>query len=173
MSSKRLETLQEAIRLEEQGKAYYEEARDKTTNRLGKEMFEFLIRAEEAHIRRIKQLYQAVEESGAWPRVALSREKEKAAKDVCAAVLSTLKENAPGEADDLDALRAALRIEDEGIRYYQCQADAAEELMEKKFYLMLVNEETDHWLGILDSLEFLTDPQAYYHQKEMTRSTFM
>jgi hypothetical protein len=49
----------------------------------------------------------------------------------------------------------------------------ASNFFEKKFYLLLVNEETDHWLSILDSLEYLEDPQGYFHQKEMTRSMFM
>ena len=174
MSKKRLEALQEALKREEEGKSYYQKALDNASDKLGKEMFEFLIRAEESHIHKIKQLYKSLEDSGGkWPNLITSREKEKAAKDVCAAVLSATKENIKGNADDIEALKAALKMEDEGIKYYQCQAEAAEDLFEKKFYLLLVNEETDHWLSILDSIEYLEDPQAYYHQKEMIRSTFM
>lgn len=173
MANKSLEALKEALRREEEGKAYYQKARDNATNQLGKEMFEFLIRAEGSHIQKIKQLYNALEKSGKWTNIIPSREKEKAAKDVCAAVLDSIKEDIKANANDLQALKVALQMEDEGIKFYQCRVEAAENLFEKKFYLLLVNEETDHWLSILDSLEYLEDPQGYFHQKEMTRSMFM
>lgn len=173
MCSKRLETLKEALKREEEGKAYYQTARDNSTNKLGKEMFTFLIQSEESHIQKIKQLYNSLEKEGKWPNIIPSRENTKEAKDVCAAFRSSFKENIQANSNDIQALRLALQIEDEGIKFYQCQAEATEDVFEKKFYLLLINEETDHWLSILDSIEYLEDPQGYFHQKEMTRSMFM
>jgi len=80
MANKSLEALKEALRREEEGKAYYQKARDNATNQLGKEMFEFLIRAEDSHIQKIKRLYTNLEKSGKWTNIIPSREKEKAAK---------------------------------------------------------------------------------------------
>lgn len=173
MSEKRLEALREALRREEEGKAFYQEAADAAHTTLGKEMFNFLIRAEESHIQKINQIYSSLEKSGSWLNMISSRETEKSAKDVCAAVRSSMADPKKGDPEDIQALQTALRMEDEGIKFYQCQADATTDMFEKKFYLLLVNEETDHWLSILDSIEFLEDPQGYFHQKEMIRSTFM
>jgi rubrerythrin len=54
MANKSLEALKKALRREEEGKAYYQKARDNATNQLGKERFEFLIRAEGSHIQKNK-----------------------------------------------------------------------------------------------------------------------
>jgi rubrerythrin len=173
MDNNKLRALKEALKREEEGKAYYQAALMNTTNKLGKSMFEFLIRAEESHIQKINQIYESLEKSGKWTNIILTQEEEKSGKTVCAEALNSLKENIKGEVNDIQALKLALKMEDESIKFYQCQAEASEDLLEKKFYLLLVNEETDHWLSILESIEYLEDPQGYFHQKEMIRSMFM
>lgn len=172
MSNNRLAALNQALKLEEEGKAYYQKALMNTTNKLGRNMFEFLIRAEESHIQKIKQIYESLEKSGKWANL-IAEPGEKSGKVVCADAINNLKENIKGEINDIEALKIALKMEDESIKFYQCQAEVTEDLVEKKFYLLLVNEETDHWLSILESIEYLEDPQGYFHQKEMIRSMFM
>ncbi|MCX8012174.1 MAG: ferritin family protein [Desulfobacterota bacterium] len=172
MNNNKLEALSQALKREEEGRAYYQKALMNTTNELGKRMFEFLVRAEESHIQKIKQIYDSLENSVKWANI-ISNPIEKSGKAVCAEIISSFKEDIKGEVDDIQALKIALKMEDESIKFYQCQAEATEDLAEKKFYLLLVNEETDHWLSILESIEYLEDPQGYFHQKEMIRSMFM
>ena len=80
MAHKSLEALREALRREEEGKAYHQKARDNATNPLGKEMFEFLIRAEGSHIQKIKQIYNALEKSGKWTNIIPKPGKRKSSK---------------------------------------------------------------------------------------------
>jgi rubrerythrin len=82
--------------------------------------------------------------------------------------LAHSKEKEQGTNSDIEALKSALNFEEEGIKYYQANAAAATDPMEKKFFMLLVHEETEHFLSINDSLAFMENPQLYYHQKEMT-----
>ena len=67
MAETRLDVLKQALKMEEDGKAYYEKARKTTKNEMGRKIFESLIKAEESHIKKIKELHASLEETGAWP----------------------------------------------------------------------------------------------------------
>ena len=60
-------------------------------------------------------------------------------------------------------------METKGKKFYESQAEATDDPFEKKFYHLLAYEEGAHFISILDTIQFLEDPQAYYHQKEITR----
>ncbi|MDX9745096.1 MAG: ferritin family protein [Syntrophales bacterium] len=168
MGDNRLEALKRALQMEEDGKKFYEKCHRETKNETGKWMFEFLIKAEESHIERFKELYKALEASGKWPEKIVSEPRDVPA-NIFAEALSRSKEKEQGTADDIKAIKTAAELEEDGIKYYQSLAAGATDPMEKKFYMLLVNEETEHFLSLMDSLAFLEFPEFYYHQKEMTR----
>ena len=168
MSSNRLEALKYAIKMEEDGKKFYEKCLKETKNDTGKWMFEFLIRAEESHIKKFQELYKALEASGKWPGKTVSEPRD-VPVNIFAEALSHSKEKEKGASGDIEAIKTAAEFEEEGIKYYQSLAAGATDLMEKKFYMLLVNEETEHFLSLMDSLAFLENPELYYHQKEITR----
>jgi len=169
MGESRLEVLKRALQMEEDGKKFYEKCLRETKNDTGKWMFEFLIRAEESHIRKIQELYQTLESSGKWPEKTEETFPRDVPANIFAEALAHSKEKEKGTADDIEALKTALSFEEDGIKYYQANAAAATDPMEKRFYMLLVNEETEHFLSITDSLAFMENPQLYYHQKELTR----
>ena len=68
MSDCGLEALKNALKMEEDGKKFYEKCLRETKNDTGRWMFEFLIRAEESHIRKFNELYKTLEASGNWPK---------------------------------------------------------------------------------------------------------
>lgn len=168
MSDSRLEALKHALKMEEDGKKFYEKCLRETRNDTGRWMFEFLIRAEESHIRKFNELYKTLEASGKWPEKETSEARD-VPVNIFAEALVKSKDKEAGTANDIDAIKTAAGFEEDGIKYYQSLAAAAKDPMEKKFYMLLVNEETEHFLSLMDSLAFMENPQLYYHQKEMTR----
>jgi rubrerythrin len=168
MSDSRLDALKRALKMEEDGKKFYEKCLRETKNDLGKWMFEFLIRAEESHIKKFQELYKVLETSGKWPEKMETSAPRDVPVNIFAEALAHSKEKELGTNSDIEALKFALNFEEEGIKYYQANAAAATDPMEKKFYMLLVHEETEHFLSINDSLAFMENPQLYYHQKEMT-----
>ncbi len=57
-------------------------------------------------------------------------------------------------------------MEEKGRKYYQFQAKESTNPFEKEFYLALVQEESEHFVSIMDTLQYLEDPQAYFHHFE-------
>jgi rubrerythrin len=72
----------------------------------------------------------------------------------------------------IDALKAAAKLEDEGMKYFQSKADVTDDPFEKKFYRLLVYEEGEHFVSILDTIESLEDPQGYFSQLERGTLSF-
>jgi len=169
MAETRLEVLKQALKMEEDGKAYYAKARNRTKNDMGKKIFESLIKAEESHIKKINELHASLEETGAWPDQLPYGEDLQITKNIFTEAINAVEERVGGTADDLEALRLAADMERKGQKFYESRAEATADAFEKKFYHLLAHEEGAHFISILDTIQFLEDPQAYYHQKEITK----
>ena len=168
MAEKKQESLKQALKMEEDGKAYYEKARDKTKSEMGKKIFESLIRSEETHIQKIKELYSTVEKTCEWPNEMPIRD-TKTVKNIFAEALDGLEKKVKATTDDIEALKMAVDVEREGKKYYELRAEATDNPCEKKFYYLLAHEEGEHFVTLLDTIQYLEDPEAYFHQMEITR----
>jgi rubrerythrin len=163
MDEKKIEALKSAIEMEEEGKRFYLQSAEKSQNLLAKRIFQELAREEDMHIKKIWEVYRKLEEEktlgewitsvGALPRL------QKVFQEA-------LIEKASASSDDLEALRFALDMEDESIKYYQGLARETSDPQEKRFYLTLSYEEHGHYLTILDSIEYLTDPVGWLQLQE-------
>jgi rubrerythrin len=172
MKDRRKEALRHALKMEEDGKSFYLKEVKKVQSKLAKEIFRSLIRAEEKHVRRIKELYESLEKTGEWPQVLLTRTEKETVGNIFATATATTKDKAKGISTDIDALKMAAKLEDEGMKYYQAKADETDDPFEKKFYRLLVHEEGEHFVSILDTIEYLQDPQGYFSQLERGTLSF-
>lgn len=172
MENQRAEALKQALKMEKDGKAYYQSALEKVESDLAKKIFESLIKAEEKHIQKITELYESLAKTGKWPQVALVREQGKTTDNIFSAAMAGIDEKVKASMSDIEALKMAVKMEDDGMRYYQSMANKTEDPFEKKFYLLLVNEEGEHYLSLLDTIEFLEDPQGYFSQLERGTMSF-
>jgi rubrerythrin len=172
MADNRVEALRQALKMEEDAKAYYEEALNRVESKLAKEVFRYLIKAEIKHVKKIEQLYASLEETGKWPDVALTRDGGETVDNIFAEAMANLDEKVKGTTTDIEALKMAVEMEDQGIKYYQLKADTADDSFEKKFYHLLVREEGEHFISLLDTIEFLEDPQGYFSQLERGTLSF-
>lgn len=166
MSKERADALKQALQMEIDGKVFYEKARDNASDTLTKGIFSSLIKAEEAHMRKIQQLHTALEKEGSWPKEDVTQDSHKAIPNIFSEALSTVNDQMKGTTDDIEALKLAAQMEEKGRKYYQYQAKASADPFEKKFYLAMVQEESEHFVSIMDTLQYLEDPQAYFHQFE-------
>ena len=172
MENEKVGALKEALKMEKDGRAYYKSALEKVESELAKNIFKSLIKAEEKHIQKINQLYDSLTETGEWPQVALVREQGKTQANIFSAAMAEIDEKVKGAMSDIEALKMATRMEDDGMRYYQSKANETDDPFEKKFYHLLVNEESEHYISILDTIEFLEDPQGYFSQLERGTMSF-
>lgn len=172
MTDNRIEALRQALKMEEDGKAYYEEALNRVESKLAREVFRYLIKAEVKHVKKIERLYASLEETGKWPDVVLTRDRGESVENIFAEAMANLDDKVKGTTTDIEALKMAVEMEDQGIKYYQSKADMADDLFEKKFYHLLVREEGEHFISLLDTIEFLEDPQGYFSQLERGTLSF-
>ena len=157
------QSLQLAIDMEREGKAFYLKAESGAENTLAKRIFEELARQEDFHIERILSIYEQMK-------------KEEPLKEWITSVVGvgkldkvfqeSLQEKAQASENDLNALRFGLEIEDKSVKYYEKLANQALNSYEKRFYLTLSHEERDHYLRIMDSIEYLSDPVGWFYTKQ-------
>jgi len=172
MENERINALKQALKMEKDGKAFYENALEKAENELAKKIFASLIKAEDRHIQKIKQLYDSLTETGQWPEVVLVRAQKETQDNIFLVAMAAIDKKTKGTLSEIETLKMAAKMEDEGMRYYQSKANSTEDPFEKKFYHLLVHEESDHYISLLDSIEFLEDPQGYFSQRERGTMSF-
>ena len=161
------EAFQSAIKMELEGKAFYEEASKKSKSELTKAVFKELARAEEEHASTVEKIFDRFkkgEKLDNWI-VKVSRTSEHSPK--------VFRQDLIGDAvkvkDDIEALEYAMKMEEESIRHYESMANSATHPSLKRFFLTLSYEERGHQLKIFDSIEFLKDPE--YFSLLMARTT--
>lgn len=172
MEDERINALKQALQMEKDGKAFYESALERSENELAKKIFVSLIKAEDRHIQKILQLYDSLMKTGQWPSVALVREQKETPDNIFSKAMAGMDKTNQSALSEIEALKMAAGMEDEGMRYYQSRADSTEEPFEKKFYRLLAHEESEHYISLLDSIEFLEDPQSYFSQRERGTMSF-
>lgn len=160
---KKEEALKRAIEMEWEGKKFYQEAAGKAESLLARNIFQELAAEEDLHARKIQEVFD---------RLAAGREMEKWIVSVNdprrlgTVFQESLADMAGASSGDVEALKFALSMEEKSINHYEGLAQATPVPQEKRFYLALSYEERGHYLNILDSIEYLTDPGSWFRLKE-------
>lgn len=163
----RLNALKRAMQLEKEGMAYYQASRDKASSEIGRHMFEYLRKSEEGHMRRIREIYHALEQSGAWPEnPPPAEETGNSYQTIFTHARAELDQKQRLDTDDIAALELAAEFEQRGEHFYAEQAAAVTDLFEKNFYTQLAREEFQHLKAIQDSILMLKDPQGFFADRE-------
>ena len=163
MDTKKQEALEKAIAMEEEGKKFYQDAAVKAESELAQHIFEELAREEDRHAEKIREIFNRLTSGGRVEKWIVSVNEPGRLDRVFE---SSLAEEAGASAGDLEALKFALSLEEKSITHYETLAGQSADSQEKRFYLALSYEERGHYLGILDSIEYLTDPGSWFRLKE-------
>ena len=130
MDKTKEQSLQLAIQMERDGKAFYLKAATGGENVLAQKIFEELARQEDFHIDRILQIYEQMKKEQPikeWiTTVAGVGKLEKVFQE-------SLQEKAQASENDLNALRFGLEIEDKSVKFYENLAISRPGLLRKTF----------------------------------------
>jgi len=163
---KMMEALNFALKFEREGKEFYKKAARITNNSLGKEIFQTLAKEEILHMENIQKIYQNIEKEGEWrERITVIGNPEQI-KTVFVEAMEKIDKEIKVSTSYLDALKKAMEMEERGEKLYNSLAEKAIDPLEKRFYLTLSVEERSHFLLILDSYDYLSDPAGWFAQKE-------
>jgi len=162
MITKSINALKKAIQLEKDGIDFYLKSAKKTKNIFTKKIFEELAREEENHIKAINRIYEDLKNNSIkieWVTAESKDNIEKVFQDA-------LVEKAIKSKGDLEALNLALDFENKSIKYYERLAKNSKDNFERRFYFTLSYEERGHYLKIMDSIQYISDPTGWYYVKE-------
>ena len=87
-------------------------------------------------------------------------------KTVFAEAIEKIDQEIKANTSDLEALKKAMKLEERGEKLYNGLSEKATNSFEKRFFLTLATEERGHFLLILDSFDYLSDPAGWFAQKE-------
>jgi len=165
-AKKVMEVLRSAIQMEVDGKEFYQQASQKSGNKLAKELFQNLANEEDEHRKKFEEIYQALREGRDWPDVEPPSGAVKRLKSIFAKATKELGGKIKVAESEIEAVKIAKNMEDKSYSFYQARDTEATHPLEKKFYQALAAEERVHFLALLDSYEYLTDPAGWFVMKE-------
>ncbi len=149
----RLSPLEEALKFEIEGKAFFTEAARKSGDSLTKEIYKYLARMETKHMEDIERIAGELKEKGVFPEKATLSEPTKSSS-IFLQELKKLKKETILPQDEVSALRNGLALEVRGREMYDRLSVEAKDSREKNFYVLLSGEEQKHFDIIYEFLDF-------------------
>lgn len=162
----RLDALDVALENEMKEREFYLTNAKRTSNPLGKEMFQQIADDELEHYERLKELHVQWEKEEQWPETLPLKVRGTTVRNVLDRVIKGRESMPPGDEDDLKALRVAIEFEAKGVEFYARLRDLVSDPREKKFFELLSGIEQEHYTSLKETEELLTDPESWYRLKE-------
>ncbi|MBI2935058.1 MAG: ferritin family protein [Chloroflexi bacterium] len=161
-----LDALKVALRIEDEGRAFYLEAAGKSENNLTRQVFSDLADQELVHKRVFQQVYDRMCLGETCPVIELPEGEAQKARQIFGKLTkAAVKVIRPSTAEQ-EAIVFAQRKEIESRDFYARQADRATDPVEKKFFRVMAGEEQGHYVELSDYKEFLINPAGYFVMKE-------
>ncbi len=156
------EPYQIALKLEEDGKAFFLEAARKASSKFARQTFEFLAAEEDRHIATIRDFFASVvkgDDSGLVD-VGVSNAEEKLAS--FNEKLARLEKADQPIGSDREAYEFAIKFENGAEEFYEEKLAEATHPRVKKFYKWLIAEEKMHARLLKSCLKFVDDPAEWF-----------
>lgn len=164
--AKTIEILQSAIQMEIDGKEFYQQAGEKSSNKLARELFHRLASEEDDHRRKFEEIYEALKKGQDWPAVEPPSGKGEQLETIFLKASKELGSEIKIAESELEVIETAMNMELKTYDLYRSQSEQSTSPLQKRFYQALAAEERGHHLALLDSYEYLTDPAGWFTVKE-------
>jgi len=158
--------IEQAMKMEEEGREFYLNAAGRVSNALGKKMLESLADDESGHYTQLEQMLRGESEaalgeckpefsSGALRVRAMFKEFGVRTSDEIAA-----------ETGDLEALNIAMEMERKGYDLYKDAASNTADTAAEKVFIFLAGEEEKHFEVLQNMHRYLSDPANWFLEEE-------
>lgn len=155
-----MNAIETAARMEKEAIAFYQKCAEKTAHPMGKKMFLSIAEDEQYHFECALTLKtdQHFVPSPTHPLEDMKKLFEEHRKETLMSV--------PSSADELEALKVAMKMEKEAIDFYRNAAARASNEKEKRFFECLVMDEEEHFHIFQNTYSFLEDSGNWYMWEE-------
>jgi rubrerythrin len=158
--------LQMALQMETEGKEFYHMSGELSSNPLARQLFQQLAEQEDVHYARVLEIYNALTGKLGWPERETVPLNDKSIRHVFREAIESLGEDTSAAFGEMEAMKTAMQMEDRSYSFYRSRGEEAASPAEKSFYQALTAEERDHYLTLVDSYEYLSDPQGWFTRTE-------
>jgi rubrerythrin len=141
--SKQIENaIKEAIRLEINGRNFFNHAAEMTHNELGKKMFQKLAEEEVKHIEVFSKLFTEVLKEADWKKYV--RDEELKGESPLIEKLKERMKGAEGKSET-QALSIGMELEENAVQFFQKAADEVNDPMASEIFRKISEEEKFHY----------------------------
>ncbi len=157
-----LSIYKEGLEMEIKGHKFYAEACENATNEMAVRVFTQLKTDEIAHMKRIKEIYDALE-GGEIGTVTFAEDQMDTAdlKAVFIEMAHKYKDELKATDYEIKAIDIGIEFEGKAVDFYQRRLKSSTAEKEKKFCERLIEEERVHLYILTDMKEYYSDPAAW------------
>ena len=161
------DVLKIALEMEDEGYRTYTEGAKTIKNSLGKRMLERLAQDEISHMKRIREVYEALDGKRDWASIETQIPKESVTFQNIFTRLKTelsqsVQELGSHGVDDEEVIETAINLENHARFYYTESAKKATDKKVKKFLETLAQEEEGHYQALRNMNSFMSDPANWF-----------
>ena len=160
--SQTVAALKIAIQMEIDGKQFYLQASQASSNKLGNKLFTQLAGEEDLHRQKFEEIFKNMQASRPWPKVDIIFDGGKRLQTLFASASKKVQSTA----SELEAVQTAMAMENKTRDFYRERAKKASFNAEKDYYLALEQQEGAHHAALLDYYEYMKDPVGWFTIKE-------
>ncbi|MDI7259525.1 MAG: ferritin family protein [Thermodesulfobacteriota bacterium] len=155
-----MNALEMARKMETDAIEFYTEAASKTNYPAGKKMFETIVGDEKRHLEMISQIIKGLNVT-AGDVSPIAR-----VKTVFEQMKEEMMKKVEATTDDLEALKIAMKMEQEGAEFYKKSLAEAKTDKEKALFKRLIEEENQHYKIFSNSHQYLSDTGNWFMWQE-------
>ncbi len=158
-----MKLIREAIRLEINGRKFFNHAAEVTHNELGKKMFRKLSADEVQHLETFSQIFTQMTGSDDWKKQIKLDDVDK--ESAVIEDLAARMKKAAGKGE-LEALRIGMELEQKAVDFFRASGDKAEDPGVRDIFDKICEEEHFHYDLLQAQLDSLTQDGIWYDVAE-------
>lgn len=160
--------LKTSIKMEIDGKEFYQQSSQSSTNELGKQLLKRLSSEEDIHRKVFENIYKNISTRKGWPEKKVEFDGGRKLKTVFAKAMEAMAKDTRAIPTELDAIETGMEMENKTYDFYKKRSSLAAYSGEKEFYEDIAAQEKEHHRVLLEYYEFLKNPAAWFVLKERT-----
>jgi rubrerythrin len=160
-----IQALQYAIRMENDGKAFYLKSCGESSNELGRKLMESLAKQEDYHRIKFEEIYETIRKSRSWPKVDFKIDGGRTLRTIFARETEGGQACVPGDETEIAIVQRAMKMEAESFDFYHARSEQSHGA-EHEFFEDIAAEEREHQLVLTDYWEYLKNPAGWFVKTE-------
>jgi rubrerythrin len=152
--------VREAIKLEINGRGFFNYAAEATDNKLGKKMFTKLANDEIEHLKVFSELFSSYLGSDDWKKFV--NQEEKNSSEIIEQLKSRVNSQKEKKSGELEAIRIGMELERKAIDFFESSANSTQDEKTKDICNRIANEEKLHYDLLQLQLDSVTNSGFWF-----------